>query len=94
MNAADGRPVQHRASETRGRSRNQGVDAVPLYGYGDYVKRRDLETALRGLGWTLAKHGGRHDLWSHPDKTKKIVIPRHTEIKVHLARSILRQAAE
>jgi len=58
------------------------------------VKRRDLETALRGLGWTLAKHGGKHDLWSHPDKTKKIAVPRHTEIKEHLVRSILRQAAE
>lgn len=70
------------------------VDAVPVSGYGQYVKRRDVESALRGLGWALLKHGGKHDLWAHPDKTKRIVVPRHTEIKEHLARSILRQAAE
>ena len=57
------------------------------------VKRQDLESALRALSWYFLKHGGSHDLWAHPTKKRKLAIPRHKEIKEHLARSILRQAA-
>jgi predicted RNA binding protein YcfA (HicA-like mRNA interferase family) len=57
------------------------------------VKRQELEAALRALGWYFLKHGGSHDLWAHPTKKRELVIPRHKEIKEHLARSILRQAA-
>jgi mRNA interferase HicA len=57
------------------------------------VKRQELEAALRALGWYFQKHGGSHDLWAHQRKQRKLAIPRHKEIKEHLARSILRQAA-
>jgi mRNA interferase HicA len=56
------------------------------------VKRQALESALRALGWAFAKHGGSHDLWTHPQRKRKLAVPRHKEIKEHLARSLLRQA--
>jgi predicted RNA binding protein YcfA (HicA-like mRNA interferase family) len=56
------------------------------------VKRQELEGALRGLGWRFLKHGGSHDLWAHPQRKRKLAVPRHNEIKEHLARSLLRQA--
>src|SRR4030095_15280888 len=28
------------------------------------VKRRDLERALRQLGWQFLRHGGKHDVWT------------------------------
>ena len=28
------------------------------------MQRRDLERYLRAHGWTLARHGGKHDVWS------------------------------
>jgi len=56
------------------------------------VKRQELESALKGMGWYFLKHGGSHDLWAHPQRTRKLAVPRHKEIKEHLARSLLRQA--
>jgi mRNA interferase HicA len=56
------------------------------------VKRQELESALRALGWDFLKHGGRHDLWSHPQRKRNLAVPCHKEIKEHLARSLLRQA--
>ena len=56
------------------------------------VKRQELESALRALGWSFLKHGGNHDLWGHPQRKRKLAVPRHKEIKEHLARSLLRQA--
>jgi predicted RNA binding protein YcfA (HicA-like mRNA interferase family) len=57
------------------------------------VKRQELESALRALGWHFLKHGGSHDLWAHPTRPRKLAVPRHKELEEHLARSILRQAA-
>lgn len=56
------------------------------------VKRHELESALRDLGWSFLKHGGSHDLWAHPQRMRKLAVPRHKEIKEYLARSLLRQA--
>ena len=56
------------------------------------VKRQELESAPRALGWHFLKHGGSHDLWGHPQRTRKLAVPRHKEIKEYLARSLLRQA--
>jgi mRNA interferase HicA len=67
--------------------------AYPYRGTLPEVKRQELEAALRALGWYFFKHGGKHDLWAHPKKQRKLVVPRHKEINEHLARSILRQAA-
>ena len=51
------------------------------------MKRRDLERALRQLGWHFLRHGGKHDVWT--DGKREQAIPRHTEIHDKLAQAIL-----
>ena len=58
--------------------------------YGWDVKRRDLESKLRELGWEFLRHGGSHDVWSRGEET--MPVPRHNEINENLARSILKRA--
>ena len=50
------------------------------------MKRRELEKALRRVGWTFL----RHDIWT--DGEREEAIPRHAEINEKLARAILRKA--
>jgi mRNA interferase HicA len=59
--------------------------------YATHVKRRELETSLRELGWAFLRHGGNHDVWSDGDRLE--YVPRHAEINENLARKILRKAA-
>lgn len=54
------------------------------------MKRRELEKALRELGWRFLRHGGRHDVWT--DGEAEEAIPRHNEIHEKLARLVLRRA--
>ncbi|MBA3756115.1 MAG: type II toxin-antitoxin system HicA family toxin [Nitrosomonas sp.] len=54
------------------------------------MKRRDLERALRDLGWAFRRHGGNHDVWAKDDHTE--AVPRHTEVNEKLALAILRRA--
>ena len=54
------------------------------------MKRRDLDEALRRLGWRFLRHGGKHDVWT--DVERQEAIPRHSEINEKLARAILRRA--
>ncbi len=54
------------------------------------MKRRELEQALRKLGWEFLRHGGRHDVWT--DGERQEAIPRHSEISERLAKAILRRA--
>jgi predicted RNA binding protein YcfA (HicA-like mRNA interferase family) len=56
------------------------------------VRRRELERRLRELGWSRARHGGRHDVWIHAEEKRTIYVPRHAEINERLARAILRSA--
>jgi mRNA interferase HicA len=53
------------------------------------MKRRDLERALRELGWSLVRHGGRHDVWAKGER--ELVVPRHVEINEYTARAILKE---
>jgi mRNA interferase HicA len=55
-----------------------------------FVKRRELEKALRQLGWEFIRHGGKHDIWT--DGKREEAIPRHAEIHEKLAQAILRRA--
>jgi len=54
------------------------------------VKRRELERALRRLGWSFLRHGGKHDVWT--DGERQEAIPRHAETSEGLAREILKRA--
>ncbi len=58
--------------------------------YDDPVKRRELESRLRELGWTFLRHGGSHDVWTDGERLE--YLPRHAEINENLARKILRKA--
>lgn len=58
------------------------------------MKRRELERRLRELGWTLQRHGGKHDVWTSVDGSFTECVPRHPEINERLAQVILRRTKE
>jgi len=58
------------------------------------VKRRERISRIQEQGGVFIRHGGKHD-WSQNPRTKMAQpVPRHTEIKEFLARSILRKLAD
>lgn len=52
------------------------------------MKRRELLRHLQEHGCVSAREGGSHSIWQNPTTGRKEAIPRHTEIKKFLARSI------
>lgn len=54
------------------------------------MKRREIERVLRSLGWSLLRHGARHDVWSRG--LARLTIPRHDEINEYTAAAILKEA--
>ncbi len=54
------------------------------------MKRRLLEKKLRIAGCYLKREGASHSLWINPKTGTIEAIPRHAEIKEHLARKILK----
>ncbi len=56
------------------------------------MKTRDLEKALRALGWELLRHGGNHDIWFHRASGQTEKVPRHREMNERLAEKIMRDA--
>jgi mRNA interferase HicA len=54
------------------------------------VKRVDLIRAIEGVGCEFIRHGGKHDWYRNPSTGVSQPIPRHREIKDHLARRIIR----
>ena len=58
------------------------------------MKRRELERRLRARGWTLERHGGKHDVSVNADDSLTEYVPRHPEINERLAQVILRRAKE
>jgi mRNA interferase HicA len=55
------------------------------------MKRVDLIRELEAGGCVLIRHGGRHDWYQNPRTGAAQPVPRHREIKEHLARHILRK---
>ncbi len=55
------------------------------------MKRRDLIRTLERQGAVFIRHGGKHDWYQNPATKVCQPVPRHTEIKEYLARSIIRQ---
>jgi hypothetical protein len=53
------------------------------------VKRVDLVRTIEGFGCVLVRHGGRHDWYRNPTTGVSQPVPRHREIKDHLARHII-----
>jgi mRNA interferase HicA len=54
------------------------------------VKRRDLVQKIQALGCVFIRHGGMHDWYQNPTTKVSQPVPRHREIKEHLARHILK----
>ena len=54
------------------------------------MKRVDLIKLIEGFGCVLIRHGGKHDWYRNPATGVSQPVPRHREIKDHLARHIIR----
>ena len=54
------------------------------------MKRRELEQHLREHGCQFLREGAAHSIWVNLQTGHREAIPRHNEIKRHLARKICR----
>jgi mRNA interferase HicA len=54
------------------------------------MKRVDLIKTLEGIGCEFIRHGGKHDWYRNPATGMAQPVPRHREIKEHLALRIIR----
>ena len=54
------------------------------------MKRLDLIQTIEGFGCLLVRHGAKHDWYQNPVTGMLQAVPRHREIKEHLARRIIR----
>lgn len=54
------------------------------------MKRRELIRHLESKGCQLLREGANHSIYTNPASGVKEAIPRHIEVKKHLARSICR----
>lgn len=52
------------------------------------MKRRALLSHLQEHGCSPVREGGSHSIWANQKTGRREAIPRHNEIKKHLARSI------
>ncbi len=43
-------------------------------------------------GWFLARQGGNHEVYHHPNVAHSIQLPRHREVTDYVARSIAKAA--
>jgi len=55
------------------------------------MKRAELIRQIKKLGCLLIRHGGKHDWYQNPETGMCQPVPRHDEIKDHLARHILKK---
>jgi len=55
------------------------------------MKRRELVREIESMGCVFIRHGGRHDWYQNPATHACQPVPRHAEIKDHLARHIIRK---
>jgi hypothetical protein len=54
------------------------------------MKRRALLSHLQNYGCVPLREGASHSIWTNPHTQRKEAIPRHSDIKKHLAHSICR----
>jgi mRNA interferase HicA len=55
------------------------------------TNRSKVAARLRRDGW-IERHGGDHDVYKHPGKLGRIVVPRHRDLSPGVARAIARAA--
>lgn len=54
------------------------------------MKRVDLIKTIEAFGCVLIRHGAKHDWYRNPRSGVSQPVPRHREIKKHLAQHIIR----
>ena len=54
------------------------------------MKRVDLIRQIEQMGCVLIRHGGRHDWYQNPMTRVCQPVPRHREVKEHMARHIIK----
>jgi len=55
------------------------------------TNRTKVAARLKREGW-IERHGGDHDVFKHPNRPGRIVVPRHRTLSPGVARVIARQA--
>lgn len=55
------------------------------------TSRQKVISRLAREGW-MVRHGGDHDVYKHPAKPGRIVVPHHTTLSNGVARVIAKQA--
>jgi predicted RNA binding protein YcfA (HicA-like mRNA interferase family) len=58
------------------------------------LKRCDLIKKIEELGCVFVRPGGKHDWYQNPGTKMAQPVPRHREIKEHLARHILKMLSK
>ncbi|MDP6044457.1 MAG: type II toxin-antitoxin system HicA family toxin [Phycisphaerae bacterium] len=58
------------------------------------MKRKDLISLITKAGCVFIRHGGRHDWYQNPDTGVCQPLPRHREIKEHLAKHIIKKLTQ
>jgi predicted RNA binding protein YcfA (HicA-like mRNA interferase family) len=55
------------------------------------TNRTQVAARLEREGWVV-RHGGDHDVYKHPSRQGRIVVPRHRTLSPGVARAIAKQA--
>jgi mRNA interferase HicA len=55
------------------------------------TNRSTVVARLKREGW-IVRHGGDHDVFKHPARPGRIVVPRHRLLSVGVARAIAKSA--
>jgi predicted RNA binding protein YcfA (HicA-like mRNA interferase family) len=58
------------------------------------VKQRELVKQLKKMGCEFIRHGGNHDWYQNPRTKVSQPVPRHKEIKEHLAKHIIKMLSD
>ena len=58
------------------------------------MKRLNLVKKIESTGCVLLRHGSKHDWYQNPVTKVSQPVPRHRELKEHLARHILKMLGD
>ena len=56
------------------------------------ANRAKILSRLVTDGWVLARHGAEHDIYTHPDRSGVVSLPRHRTLSPGVARSVAKVA--
>lgn len=56
------------------------------------TNRRKIVARLEREGWIVARQDGGHDVFKHPERRGRVILPRHRTITPGTARQIAKEA--